>query len=353
MILSDLGAEDFIDEVDSKGQLITNTICHNQHGGSHKLYYFEEEKSFHCFTGCGCNYDIFSLSRKVFDNRGQNMSFPSSIDYVARTVGRTFGFGIELNEDERVNEELDWLRRITKKKKIELPEIKYYDESILKVFSPHNNPRTFIEDHISPAALDRFGIMYYNKDSRVVLVNRHWENGKIIGLRGRIVGVHANDKSIAKYIPLTIQGHNFSFPTIISLYGLYECREAIQRLKKIIIFESEKSVLQVSSYFREDCYAVALSGSSISQNQVDIILGLGINEVQIALDREFEIGDRDAEVRHMKKTLDMARKFSPYMRTTVLWDSEGLTGFKDSPSDKGKDTLLKLLEQKQEVLNKE
>lgn len=340
--------------MDSKGQLITNTICHNHHGGSHKLYYFEEEKSFHCFTGCGSVGDIFSLSMKVFQNRNQDMSFPSAIEYVAKTVGRTFGFGMELHEKEKSNEELDWLRSVTRKKKVELPEIRYYDESILKVFSPHNNPKLFIQDHITPDALNKFGVKYYNKDSRIVLVNRHWENGKIIGLRGRITGIHANDSGVAKYIPLTIQGHTYSFPTIISIFGLYECRKGIDKHKKIIIFESEKSVMQCYSYWGEDCYAVALTGSNISQHQADIILSIdGLQEVQIAMDREYEIGDRDAEVRHMKKVLDMARKFAPYVRTTVLWDSEGLIGFKDSPSDKGKTTLLKLLENKQEVLNKE
>lgn len=339
--------------MDSKGQLKTNTICHNNHGGSHKLYYFEESKSFHCFTGCG-GHDIYSLSRKVFENRGQDMSFPSAIDYVAKTVGRTFGFGVELQEKEdQINEELDWLRRVTKKKKIEPPEVRYYDESILKVFSPHNNPKMFIEDHITTEALDRFGVMYYNKDSRIVLVNRHWKNGRIIGLRGRISGVHANDSGVAKYIPLTIQGHTYAFPSLIGLYGYHENKKAIQRLKKIIIFESEKSVLQTYSYFGDDCYAVALCGSNISQYQADLILNLNVNEVQIAMDREFEIGDRNAEVRHMKKVLDMARKFTPYVRTTVLWDNEGLIDFKDSPSDKGKSVLLQMLENKQEVLNKE
>src|SRR5690606_35921168 len=122
--------------------------------------------------------------------------------------------------------------------------------------------------------LDRFGVMYYNKDSRIVLVNRHWENGRIIGLRGRISGVHANDSGVAKYIPLTIQGQTYSFPTIISIFGLYECRKGIEKHKKIIIFESEKSVMQCYSYWGEDCYAVALTGSSISQHQADIILSL-------------------------------------------------------------------------------
>ena len=34
---------------------------------------------------------------------------------------------------------------------------------------------------------------------------------------------------------------------------------------------------------------------------------------------------------------------------TILWDFDGLLGFKDSPTDKGKDVLLQLLDKKVEI----
>jgi hypothetical protein len=290
---------------------------------------------------------------KVFESRGQTLSFPAAIDYVARACNRSFGFGIEIEaKEEKQNEELQWMNRVTRKKKVELPELKFYNEAILDVFSHHNNPSLLINDFINEEALNHYGIRYYDKGSRIVFVNRHWENGKIIGLRGRYNGVL--ESGMAKYIPLTIQGHTYSYPTFMNLYGLWENKEAIKRLKKIIIFESEKSVMQVYSYFGDDCYAVALSGSSLSQYQVDTILNIeGLTEVQLCLDKEFETGDRDAELRQMKKVLQMARRFTPFIRTTVLWDSEGILPLKASASDRGKQILLQMLENKQEVLNKE
>lgn len=319
-----------------------------------KLYYFSDDDShtFRCFTQCSCNYDVYSLTQKVFENRGQTLSFTAAVDYVARTVGKSFGFGIEIEAKEKVNEEMQWMNRVTRKKKIELPQLTFYNEAILEVFSHHNNPSLFRNDHISEAALNKFGVRYYDKASRIVLVNRYWENGKIIGLRGRITGIHAESDGVAKYIPLNIQNHVYSFPTFMNLFGLWESRQAISRLGKIIIFESEKSVLQCFSYFGEDCYAVALSGSSLSQRQVDIILGIeGLTEVQIAMDCEFQEGDRDAEMRQMQKVLQMARRFTPFIRTTVLWNTDRLIGFKQSPSDRGRNVLMKMLESKQEVLN--
>jgi hypothetical protein len=322
-----------------------------------KLYYKEELQSFKCFTGCGCSYDIYALVIKVFENRGQTLSFTGAVDYVARTCHLSFGFGVEIEAKEKLNDELEWMNRVSKPKKIELPELKFYNEAILDVFSHHNNPSILINDFINEEALDHYGIRYYDKASRIVFVNRHWENGKIIGLRGRYVGALESEmksSGIAKYAPLVIQQHLYSFPTMMNLFSLWESKQAISRLGKIIIFESEKSVLQTFSYFGEDCYAVALSGSSLSQHQVDIILGIeGLTEVQIALDKEFETGDKDAELRQMKKVLQMARRFTPFIRTTVLWDNEDLIGFKQSPSDRGKEVLLNMLKQKQEVLNKE
>lgn len=358
LVLKDLGAENFNDEIDTKGQLVTNTICHNQSNGSMKLYYKEDIHSFKCFTGCSCSYDIYSLVIKVFENRGQTLSFTAAVDYVARTCGRSFGFGIEIEARENENEEMQWMQRVSKKPKIQLPQLTYYNEAILDVFSHHNNPSILINDHIKEEALNHYGIRYYNKASRIVFVNRHWENGKIIGLRGRYIGVLESEmksSGIAKYAPLVIQQHIYSFPTMMNLFSLWESKMAISRLGKIIIFESEKSVLQCFSYFGEDCYAVALSGSSLSQRQIDIILSIeGLTEIQIAMDCEFQEGDRDSEVRQMQKVLQMARRFTPFVRTTVLWNSaERLIGFKESPSDRGRDVLLKMLEQKQEVLNKE
>ena len=36
---------------DGQKYLIFRTICH--HGDSHKLYYYVETKTFHCYTNCG------------------------------------------------------------------------------------------------------------------------------------------------------------------------------------------------------------------------------------------------------------------------------------------------------------
>lgn len=53
-----------------QGELISTTICHNKSGGSHKLYYYPDGYSFHCYTGCG-SFDIYDLVVKVNSIRGE------------------------------------------------------------------------------------------------------------------------------------------------------------------------------------------------------------------------------------------------------------------------------------------
>jgi len=66
-----LGAKDIRNY--GKDTLIMETICHNKHGGSHKLYYYDSTKSFHCYTECGETFDIFSLVKRnrEFESMGQ------------------------------------------------------------------------------------------------------------------------------------------------------------------------------------------------------------------------------------------------------------------------------------------
>ena len=49
-LLYTLGVEQVIEK---PGYFITNTICHNEEGGSLKLYYYFNSHLFTCFTECG------------------------------------------------------------------------------------------------------------------------------------------------------------------------------------------------------------------------------------------------------------------------------------------------------------
>lgn len=353
-LLYSLGATEIDESGINKGHIITNTICHNKSDGSMKMYYYPDEHGgmFRCYTSCSCSFDIYELIRRVFETKGSELSFGECVQYV---VGRTqkqvgFGFGFEIERIEKelaTDEEMNWMEKVSKKKKVELPEIPVINKSIMQVFSKRY-PQEFLNDGISVEAMDKFKIMYYEKASRIVIPHYN-VSGDLIGLRGRYTGIFSD--TTQKYMPLTIQQKTYSYPTFANLYGLHQNIEAIKKHRKVIIFESEKSVMQCYSIWGEDCFAVALSGSFISQHQIDVLLSLDIDRVLIATDKEYKETGTELELKAMKKMLDMGRKFSPYVSTYCLWDTEGLIDYKDSPSDHGKSVLMKLMKNKQEILN--
>lgn len=349
-----MGATEIDESGINKGHIITNTICHNHSSGSMKMYYYPDEDGgmFRCYTHCQCSFDVYDLVKRSFEAKKSDLSFGECVQYVVSKTQKqvAFGFGFLAEEIEKENETdeiMDWMSRVSKKKKVELPEIPVINESIMQVFSKRY-PSEFLNDHITEETMDKFKIMYYDKASRIVIPHYNVD-GDLIGLRGRYTGIFSENTQ--KYMPLTIQQRTFSYPTMYNLYGLLQSLAGIKKHKKVIIFESEKSVMQCSSYFQEDCFAVALSGSFISQYQIDMLLSLDIDKVILAFDKEYIETGTELELRAMKKTLEIGRRFSPYLRTYTIWDNEGLLNYKDSCSDHGKDVLMKLLKSKQEIFN--
>lgn len=109
----------------------------------------------------------------------------------------------------------------------------------------------------------------------------------------------------------------------------------------------EKSCLLYASYFGKDNdISVACCGSTLSYYQVNLLLAEGCKEIIIAYDKQFQkIGDKEFK-RWIKKLESINSKFSSYCQISFLFDKENLLSYKDSPIDKGKDTFLKLYNNK-------
>ena len=74
---------------------------------------------------------------------------------------------------------------------------------------------------------------------------------------------------------------------------------------------------------------------------------LGVREVIVALDKQYETIDSDECKKWAKHIKDkIIDKLSPFVTVSVLWDTNDLLGYKDSPTDRGKETLLELMENK-------
>lgn len=339
-VLKDLGSKDPI-----MGNQYT-TVCHGGH--KHKLYYYHESKSFHCYTDCSENMDIFEVVV-----RAKGISFPQAVQYVANLTGKRFGFTASLSQS---NSEIinDWelINRHKKKEKVitKLPE---YNSNVLDVFLPYPH-ESWINEGISYETQRKYGISYYIHDERIIIP--HFDiNGRLIGIRGRSM----NEEDIElgkKYIPVTVENQLYNHQTMFNLYGLHKTKEAIKRLGKVAIFEGEKSVLKCEDYYENNNFSVACCSSSITNFHRDILLSLGIEEVIICFDRFRDKKDTETEEKYQEeignyqnKLLKLARKFTPYVRTYIVYDDFELLQAKESPVDRGKDVLEQLMKYKYEI----
>ena len=357
-LLRALGAEEVVitDEI-----VMSNTICHNESGGKLKLWYHDTFKSFRCFTGCGGhNYTIYNLVIQVFDIRGVTLTFSEALEWVLETLGmkvdeKPQGFGFEVvgkttlkhtkREEMEVFEILD---RANEKLSKEKAELVFYSDMHKEQFSHHGGHTAFTNDFISEEAMDNFEIMSDRYQNSIIIPHRHYKNGQIIGFISRNLNQHQVDKGF-KYIPYRNSKVDYRFPKQTNLYGAWQNKKAIQTLRKVAVFEAEKSVLQCETFFGQNNYSVALGGSSMDDYQINILLDLGVREVYLCLDRDYkEMGTNEAN-----NTLDhmirIAKRLLAYFTVYIVYDGENLLEEKDSPSDKGKEVLIELFKKKEVI----
>ena len=330
--------------------IVSATICHNLPGeGSKKLYYYENSGLFRCYTGCDSSFDIFELTIKVFDiQHNRKLDLNDAVRYIAARLG----YGGRL-EDAPDNEELiDWkiLSNYDRIQNVEIGKVKHiqlkeYDKSILDRFNYNLKITPWLDEGISQEVIEHNKIGYYLGKDQITIP--HFDiNGRFVGLRGRSISELDCDL-YGKYRPMYINEQMYNHPLGMNLYNLNNSKDQIKIIKKVVIFEGEKSVLKYQTYFGMDNdISVACCGSSLSAYQVQLLQELGVEEIIIAFDRQFqEIGDK--EFLHLKNNLLKIRaKYKNFLKVSFMFDKKMLTGYKDSPIDCGKDIFLQLFKER-------
>ena len=204
---------------------------------------------------------------------------------------------------------------------------KTYDESILDEYLKVPNER-FQRDNISLEAQMKFGIGYDVGTDRITIPIRD-QHGSIIGIKGRrnYETDNVDDPKYLYIIPCqmskTLFGYSINYS---SMYG-----------GTVMVFESEKSVLQCASYGYHN--AVALGSNSLSEYQAKIILSLSPQKVIFML-------DSDLPLENTKRNIDMLRSVAT-MRDLQInyfdWTECLELPAKASPSDEGKEVLEYIL----------
>lgn len=181
----------------------------------------------------------------------------------------------------------------------------------------------WLREGITPMTAKKFGIAFSYARSRIIIPMRYWATGDLLGINARTTVIGYKELGIKKYFLTPTYNKNSN------LFGLFENYESIQKAGYVVIVEAEKSVLKRDSVL--DSTLVALSGHTMSAEQVAILLGLDV-DIIIALDKDVSI----------EEVWNMCEKFYQKRNVYFLFDKDGLLGDKDSPVDKG-DEIYKLL----------
>lgn len=317
--------------------IICKTVCHC--GDSKKLYYYDNTQLFNCYTECG-SFDIFDFIQKVKSLDDLNVAVNFIVNF--------FNLQYKLSDIEIAEATIeDWKilnSRITQEdlEDIGIKQLEYdiYEWNVIKNY-PHPKIKPWIDEGITYESCEYMGICYDPCQGNILIPHQSI-NGDLIGIRQRTL-VQKNE-IYGKYRPWKHSGVLYNHPLGFNLYGLYQSKENIAKAKMAIVCESEKSVLQYISYFgTANNICVAVCGSSLSKYQFDLLYRLGISELVLGFDRDFEEKWSDDYIRVQKKFKKVYDKYSPFVNVSFLFDTECDTlGYKSSPLDEGKEKFLYL-----------
>lgn len=209
---------------------------------------------------------------------------------------------------------------------VNVGDIEVLDESVLDEYVPIAYIG-LLREGITPYACKKFNIEYSYRRKRIIIPQKLWSTGEIIGLNARTTIKGYEKFGINKYS--FTKGYNKS----INIYGLWENYKSIKKKGYCCVFESEKSVLKRYSLF--DKTAVALSGKFISDEQKRILIGLNV-DIILCLDNDVDI----QEIYHL------CEKFYGIRNVYFIKDTLGILGKKDSPADVCDEDYHKLLNNK-------
>lgn len=334
-ILETLGAEPELHD----DYIISHTVCHhpeNPEEGKKALYYFDNTKLFKCFTHCG-TFDIFELIRKV-----QGVDLSSAVYYVVNFFNLQWKLTDQDNSD--IQQEL---RQMEKFK--ELHNIKLNDERITLPETPQSilehypQPRidNWKREFIPKEVCDYMGIRY-DPVIGAILIPHLDADGRMVGIRQRTL-VKENER-FGKYRPWLYEDKLYNHPLGFNLYGLCQAKDNIRALRKVIVAEGEKTVLQIISYLGlSNDIAVAVCGSHISTYQIKLLQDCGVEEMVVAFDADFETPGDDAYFATIDKLKKIHERHGGDLTVSYLFDRTGKRiHSKMSPTEDGKETFMDL-----------
>lgn len=342
-IVTALGADRYKETND---YIVFPTICHNEDSiqASMKLYYYFDNQVFCCYTDCSETFNIFTLIDKRFTLLGKNrvQTFEdkkNDNDYTFYDILQFILKRTELNVSFNKNEQKGYQSIKDKYIKKNSPQLIKFNENVLGSFYDIYAIE-WMDESISEQTMKYFNIKYSISDNKIIIP--HYDiNNNLIGIRGRTLNKEEAEL-FGKYRPIEIEGISYAHPLSLNLYGLNKCKEGIKRNKKVILMEGEKSTLKGYEYYKENNICVAVCGSHINKQQINLLIkNFDINEIIIAFDKEYS--NPYEATQYIMKYKKNCNKYKDYCNFSIIIDKNNLLNLKDSPIDRGKETFEKLL----------
>ena len=327
---------------EKKGKdLICPTVCHNklEEAESMKLYYYSNHKVFHCYTECNDSMSIFEFYKRFMAVNYSEITDEEAVHFVIQFLTKISFSQPEQNKSYLVDKEKYYQEKT-------FIQLENYSSKVLDCFSEYYHP-SWIKDGISKESMKKFNIKFSNSENRIIIPHKDIY-GRMVGIRAR--ALEEEDISYGKYKPEKVgkilYTHNLSY----NLYGINEHKKAIQKFKRAVIVESEKSVMLDDTFFGENSIAVACCGSNINKYQIWLLTHqLGVNEIVIALDKEYQDWHSEEAKKYRKKLVDICQKYMNFAKMSYIFDKDNLLNKKDAPHDKGKKIYEELLNKRIEV----
>ena len=267
--------------------------------------------------------NVINYTRKEFDCKSdiitlteynKKLSFLEALKYLHTILDLEYKQKGYIKPSKQKEDILDIFKRVSCNKTIQdVGDIIVIEEEVLHDYEPILYIDWYREG-IMPKTAEKFGLAYSYNKKRIIIPMRYWMTGELLGINSRTIVKNYEEFGITKF---------FITPTYkksINLFGLYENYDTIIKAGYVVVYEAEKSVLKRDSLF--DSTGVALSGHSMSDEQVRILIGLNV-EIIISMDKDVPI----EEVRHM------CDKFYGVRNVSYTHDKYGLIGEKDSIAD--------------------
>lgn len=258
----------------------------------------------------GDNSDIITLVQY-----NKSMSFLEAIKYLHKILELPF----ELKKTklpEKKYDPLEIFKRVANRRRIvNVDDINFLEDKLIQEYVPMLHI-SWLKQGITEKTRKKFGLCYSYRHKRVVIPMRYWATGELLGFNQRTVIENYKEFNIKKYF-LTP-----TYPKQLNLYGLYENYESIQKAGYVIVYEAEKSVLKRDSL--NDPTGVALSGHTLSDEQIAILWGLNV-EIVFAFDKDISI----EEVWHNCEKIYRGKG----RKVSYIQDKWDILSTKDSPAD--------------------